>query len=282
MGDVHPFTTIEEQIAKLEDRGMVVSDKEMAKRFLLSNNYYRVVNGYKELFLDRGRSTRGHEIYVQGCTFEQLTTLYNFDRELRNRTLDAILVVESRLKTATVHAFCYSHRGVEDYLDQSNYRTVDQYPQGRDYQKNLGKLIHSLETAKDNRRKDYIKHYMNREHGVPLWVVSGCLTFGVMSNFYNLMTTADQIRTAQYLSEAVGKRVLQKKVSRVYETANNFRNTCAHGERLFCARFGRNKDVRYAELCQKLKLVMTDGEYEGLIINQIDQLLGLLFSDYGQ
>ena len=40
--DIKPFKTIEEQIAILEDRGLIIEDKEYAKKSLSNLNYYRL------------------------------------------------------------------------------------------------------------------------------------------------------------------------------------------------------------------------------------------------
>lgn len=40
--DVKPFKTIEEQISILEDRGLIIEDKEYAKKSLVNLNYYRL------------------------------------------------------------------------------------------------------------------------------------------------------------------------------------------------------------------------------------------------
>jgi hypothetical protein len=47
-----PFTTIENQIKKLDARGLNVSDPQV-KDILAMENYYNVVNGYKWLFIDK-------------------------------------------------------------------------------------------------------------------------------------------------------------------------------------------------------------------------------------
>jgi len=49
-----PFRMIHEQVALLQSRGLVVDDIAEAERFLLFENYYNVVNGYKELFYKAG------------------------------------------------------------------------------------------------------------------------------------------------------------------------------------------------------------------------------------
>lgn len=46
-----PFKTLDNQIDILISRGLVVSDKEVTKSILLRENYYNVINGYKDIFL---------------------------------------------------------------------------------------------------------------------------------------------------------------------------------------------------------------------------------------
>ena len=48
-----PFRTVEEQTQILESRGLTFSDKDAAARFLLKENYYTVVDGYKDAFDSR-------------------------------------------------------------------------------------------------------------------------------------------------------------------------------------------------------------------------------------
>ena len=43
------FKTIEEQIEVLKARGIIIND-ENAKEILTENNYYYLINGYKDLF----------------------------------------------------------------------------------------------------------------------------------------------------------------------------------------------------------------------------------------
>ncbi|EGO8441344.1 Abi family protein, partial [Enterococcus faecalis] len=48
-----PFKTLDEQIIILRNRGLVISDDEVTKSILLRENYYNVINGYKDIFIDR-------------------------------------------------------------------------------------------------------------------------------------------------------------------------------------------------------------------------------------
>lgn len=277
MIDDRPFTTVSEQIDKLVSRGMGVGDRDRAERFLLSNNYYRVVNGYKDFFIDRGKSSENNETYRSGSTFDQLVDLYTFDRTLRSLTLDAILVVESRMKTVTVHAFCEAHREVEGYLDPSNFRSSRNFPEKRSYAKNLIRLLDTLLKARDNRtHKDYVEHYKKNHGGVPLWVVCGCLTFGNMSAFFDLMKDSDRSEASRLMGRAIGTDLSKGALKRAYKVIPSFRNTCAHGERLFCARLGRNKELRFSSLCDALSLVMTVEEYDELMVSKVNDALAIL------
>ena len=50
---VKTFKTIDEQIELLRSRNLQIRDYETAKEILLSNNYYYLINGYKDLFLNK-------------------------------------------------------------------------------------------------------------------------------------------------------------------------------------------------------------------------------------
>ena len=47
------FKTINEQIELLKSRNLNIKNNEKAKEILLNNNYYYLINGYKELFLNK-------------------------------------------------------------------------------------------------------------------------------------------------------------------------------------------------------------------------------------
>lgn len=51
-----PFKSIDDEILILQSRGLYISDLEDAKKKLLNNNYYTIINGYKYPFLQKGAS----------------------------------------------------------------------------------------------------------------------------------------------------------------------------------------------------------------------------------
>lgn len=44
------FKTVDEQIQLLQNRNLQIKNKEIAKQILLNNNYYYLINGYKNYF----------------------------------------------------------------------------------------------------------------------------------------------------------------------------------------------------------------------------------------
>ena len=73
------FKTIEEQIEILKGRKLIIKDEEFAKKLLKDNNYYYLINGYKDLFV---KNKSENEEFKQNVTLEEIYTLYRFDIEL--------------------------------------------------------------------------------------------------------------------------------------------------------------------------------------------------------
>lgn len=105
------FKTKEEQINILKTRGMSFDDEENAKKILLNNNYYNIINGYKDLFLD----STNRLSYKPGTKFEEIYALYEFDRQLRNIFLEYILKIENSMRSLIAYYFSQSY-GNDNYL----------------------------------------------------------------------------------------------------------------------------------------------------------------------
>lgn len=259
MGD-KPFVPVGGQIEILKRRGVAFADERDAERFLLREGYYAVVNGYKDAFVDKQASDiAGEDRYAEGTTFDMLKQAYLYDRRLRAITAPALLEAEAALKTALVYAFCEVHPGGEDYLDPSSYRARSSLDRGK-----LEDLLLTMRRIRANkRRKEYIEHYA-RNHGfVPLWVAARGMTFGTLSAFYDCQQ--DQVKTRAHiaLAQSLGKEnVKGGEVVYALRTLPTFRNVCAHDERLYCARAGKNSEKRFAQMLRGLESSLEKERYE--------------------
>lgn len=99
--------TFNQQLTILRNRGVVVPTNGKPKRFLEQENYYNVINGYKDLFLVKDSNNRPvePEIYQKGTHFNELKALFLFDRELRILLLKYLLIFENSIKTTVAYEF---------------------------------------------------------------------------------------------------------------------------------------------------------------------------------
>ena len=88
------FKTLSEQIEILKSKGLVIDNPEYAKEVLMRENYF-FLNGYRHLFMRSSVDKR----YIEGCTFEELYSLFLFDRTFRNILFKNILVIENNIKS---------------------------------------------------------------------------------------------------------------------------------------------------------------------------------------
>lgn len=73
------FKTIKEQIDILKNKNLDLDDC-LATKILEDNNYYFLINGYKELFLDKSCL---NEKFKKGTSLKEIFNLYEFDRKIR-------------------------------------------------------------------------------------------------------------------------------------------------------------------------------------------------------
>ena len=110
-----PFRTFDEQVEILEKRMHIDSD---TKYCLMRYNYYSIINFYKEPFLiDRQKET-----YITGTHFNEIKSLFLFDRKLRILFFNSLTKLELSLKTLIAYHFSEEYKTEkEPYLNPKNY-----------------------------------------------------------------------------------------------------------------------------------------------------------------
>ena len=83
------FKTLDEQVALLRDKGLVINDEKYTKEVLLRENYF-FLHGYRYPFLSSADNRR----YIKGTTFEELYSLFLFDRSIRNIIFKYLLTIK--------------------------------------------------------------------------------------------------------------------------------------------------------------------------------------------
>lgn len=249
------FKTYDEQLQKLEQRGLKCNNHKDIIKILSEENYYNIINGYKTIFLDTSFS---EEKYIANTSFEEVYALYNFDRELRNIIFKYILQVENILRTQIAYVFSEKH-GCDNYLRYNNFETLlgigydDKVVTNRGYQ--IHNLISKLQSdlANSVKHKDYIKHYVINHGYVPMWVLVNAITLGRLSSFYTLMNQPQRVEVSKHWD------VLEKDLKQYILILAYFRNLCAHDERIYNSKC-RNS-IPDTDIHKKLKIVKKSKRY---------------------
>lgn len=243
------FKTFNQQLTILRSKGMIVPTDGSPKRFLEQENYYNVINGYKDLFLCKD----GHgnaivpETYLPNTHFNELKTLFLFDRELRFLFLKYLLIFENSFKTTISYEFSQKYPKANSYLEIANYRADD--PKGV-----LRQISILTKTIHDNvDTEGAIKHYIEEHGSVPLWVLVNYLTLGNLSYLYSALKDSDKNTIAKYYSDKYQKQYKPTNTLRIssddmvsaLKIFNLVRNQCAHDERLFNSDY---RNIRVANI----------------------------------
>lgn len=243
------FKTFNQQLTILRSRGMVVPTDGRPKRFLEQENYYNVINGYKDLFLckDSQGSAIIPKTYLPNTHFNELKALFLFDRELRFLFLKYLLIFENSFKTVISHEFSRKYPKANSYLEIANYRDDD--PKGV-----LKQISILTNTIHDNVGKQgAIKHYIEEHGSVPLWVLVNYLTIGNLSYLYSALKDSEKNIIAKYYSDKYAKqykptstlRISSEDMESALKIFNLVRNQCAHDERLFNSDY---KNIRVSNI----------------------------------
>ncbi|MCT7692610.1 MAG: Abi family protein [Lactobacillus iners] len=244
------YKTFNQQLVILRKRGLIVPKDGHPKRFLEQENYYNVINGYKDLFLQKDSSGNlsDPESYLPNAHFNELKALFLFDRELRMLFLKYILIFENSFKTVISHEFSKKYPKPNSYLEIKNY--VDDNPK-----KVLQQISILTKTIHDKVDKNgAIKHYIEEHGSVPLWVLVNYLTIGNLAHLYDILVDTDKNTIAKYYSDKYTKQYKTTSIPRfsseylgsALKMINLVRNKCAHDERLYNSNFGNVKVANIA------------------------------------
>lgn len=215
-----PFLSFEEQINILEqDKCLVISDRTFAENMLKRIGYFSLIGGYKGPFKNPATNK-----FKNGTTFESIVALYKLDENLRELFLKYILQIERHIRSLLSYYFCEKYG--ENQSNYLNSTCFTDNPRRRDDVIKLIEILNNL--ANYNCNYPYINHQRNTYGNVPLWVLTGALSFGTLSKFYTLITSDLRVKISKNFDG-----VNEKQLGRYLSVVTKFRNVCAHNERLF-------------------------------------------------
>lgn len=160
--------TIPEQIEKLKNRGMIISNEKYAENVLSSVNYYRL-SGYW-LYYEASR-----DVFKSNTTFEKVTEMYNFDKELKVLIFEGISRFEVALRTRWAYEI-----GIK-YGPQSFYYKRF-CKNNEELNNNIKNTLREVKRSKES----FIQHNVTKYKGrLPAaWISCEVMSFGNLSCWY--------------------------------------------------------------------------------------------------
>lgn len=243
MGMDKVFKTIDEQVDILRSKGLVINDENYTKVTLLRENYF-FLNGYRHVFMIYGNEKK----FIPGTTFDELYSLFQFDRQFRNIIFKNILIVENNYKSIFSYNISKNYGYKEqDYLNPRNF--------DKSKHKQINDLIRKMkrQIRINGRQHEATSHYINNYGYVPLWVGVKVLSFGIMSELFSILKEEDK----RSISDIYG--IDSDSFSNYLSILSNYRNLCAHEDILFNHYTQKSiKDTKYHSL---LGIGKVDNEY---------------------
>lgn len=210
--------TIEEQIAQLKSRGLIINPEDKAAHHLSHISYYRLGEYWFVMQEDKVEHT-----FKPNSKFADVIALYNFDRELRNLLFDVIEKIEISLRTKMIYHL--SHE-----FDAWWFQNFELFQDSRALVKTLSNLEEEISRTKDVTIKSHFKKHKDDLRFPPAWKSLEQTSFGALSKLYGNLK--NNIKSKDIIAKDYGA-VNHTYLPSWLQSISQIRNYCAHHSRLW-------------------------------------------------
>ena len=212
-------TTIDEQLALLKQRGMLIPDEDKAKEILLDIGYYRL--GFYWFPYEKespANNVREHQ-FKPGTSFDQVIALYYFDQDLRCILSPYLYRIEINLRTFVIYTASNLYKSNPTWFADS--RCVSN--------KFIEYVASRYPTIKNNETiKHHHQNYRNDCYA-PAWKTLEYMTFG---DILYLIANLKDDNLRRKIAEHYQLRNI-KVFENYMNTIRLMRNLCAHGHNIY-------------------------------------------------
>lgn len=213
--------TLDEQIALLRSRGMVVSDENKAKEVLLDVGYYRL--GFYWFPFESTypqKQNRTHE-FVKGTDFNDAVKLYYFDYKLRSILAYYINRIEINFRNFLTYTLSNYYMSNPQWF-ASNTIVEEQFVQAFDG------TVYTASFKLNAVIKQHHRAHRDDTYA-PAWKTIEYMTFGSVINLYKAIK---EQRLKIDIANHYGIRYIEI-LENYLEIVRELRNYCAHGNVLY-------------------------------------------------
>ena len=216
-----PASTIDQQIGLLRERGMVVGDESLARRWLMTVGYYRLSAYWLPYEHPPAQKQNRSKQFRIGTTFEDVVDLYVFDRRLRLLVTEAIERIEIAVRARWTNRMVLAH-GPHAHLDPKLHEP--RWKHARRVAVAADRAGESRETFVEHYKKKYDDPYLP-----PLWMATELMTFGELSKW---VEATDDVGLLSALAHDLGFPT-RETMTGTLQLLSYVRNICAHHGRLW-------------------------------------------------
>ena len=193
-----------------------MEDEHKVESYLLNIGYHRL-SAYIFPFY---KSPKSNLILKEGTTFEQVLTLYRFDKKLRILLFNEIEKIEVAIRSVLANIGCQE-------LGDRYWITKPEYFANEDkFNQTLAVLEKELASSKEDYIENFRRNYV--ENYPPAWMITEVLSFGNLNYIYSNIANN---RLMKRISDYFG---LKPQVFTSWLTVlANLRNMCCHHARVW-------------------------------------------------
>ena len=195
---------------------MLMDDERKVENYLLNIGYHRL-SAYIYPFY---KSPKSDLMLKEGTTFEQVLTLYRFDKKLRILLFNEIEKIEVAIRSVLANIGCQE-------LDDRYWITKPEYfANAYRFNQTLAVIEKELASSKEDYIEDFRCNYV--ENYPPAWMITEVLSFGNLNYIYsNIANNRLMKRIGDYFG-------LKPQVFTSWLTVlANLRNMCCHHARVW-------------------------------------------------
>lgn len=213
-------TDITTQLAMLKHRGLIINDEDTALRQLASISYFRLASYWKTFETDATTHQFG-----SGTNFEEVISLYTFDKELRSIIFTAIQDIEVALRTRIIHFFSLSH-GAFWFMDATKFNNHNTFQM----------CIDSIQVELSRSKEEFFQEHFNKYDSPsmpPVWKTLEIVSLGNLSKLYANMK---DVEVKKQVAKSMGLPQYTYLESWM-RSLTVLRNCCAHHARAWNRRY---------------------------------------------
>jgi abortive infection bacteriophage resistance protein len=213
-----PPLVIADQIKKLKERGLLINNIPFAEQYLINVGYYRL-SGYWITM----QSDKVNHIFKPNSTFENVISIYQFDRELRLLLFEIIERIEIALRTKMVY---YLSLEINPWWfeDSNNFKNTVAHTE------TLMSIDRELQQTKEEFITQHYLKYHTDTRRPPAWKTLNITSFGTISKLYGNL--ADKMMAKDSIARDFGT-VNRSFLPGWLQSITQIRNICAHHGRIW-------------------------------------------------